>query len=724
MSIKTISSYDAIVKASTTDRKIVFNLRKTYPAFIILALMLIASFFVMEFIANSIKSDQKLAFEKATNSVISRVEKQVDNILHVQWTLDNLFKNTYVVRDVFELNSDVSVNTYSFIKSINTVTKVKRSYLSEFVFLTRSQGYYDLKIHPETNNDELYIVEYVVPFDKNKERSGFDYKTDEVAFETIEKAITNNAIYLTPVYEFREGIKGFQLVSPIYHRGNPTNSEKERSRFSRGVLVFELMSDDFFTQALGKGVASDSTIHFEIKEIFDSKENIIYYSDNYLRDESHEPLVTDSKAFTFGENHYEIVFENLPNFIGKFESYLPLVALMVSIILSLILFAFIISVITSKERANDIAEKITRSQRRIVDTSSDIIGILDLQGVWKTINNAATSVFKLEPEEIIGQNIKSYYITKVDSTGFSKAIIQTHDEGAYEQLCLMEIQGRKKWMDWKFTISKTDELVYAIGRDVTLEKEAEEQSRIRSKQINLAEHFAKEANVSKTFMIKEINHKVNELLEQNNKDLLKLSNLENLGNDETDVLLSNISEKTNKVQSIIDNLYEKSYLTDLSKKFKIDEIEFISLFRETFNKVDAAYPHCNVTVNLDFSNLDKIYIQADITAIYEALNRLFNIIVPNRIKAIEISALVLKNDFENALEIEILVQNNNELTDIINIYRQYSEDLFEAMLKDDDDYIYNIALAESDLRRMNGTFKMENLDENENVIIITIPINN
>ena len=66
----------------------------------------------------------------------------------------------------------------------------------------------------------------------------------------------------------------------------------------------------------------------------------------------------------------------------------------------------------------------------------------------------------------------------------------------------------QKWVNWSFTISKTDQLIYAIGRDVTLEKIAEEQAALRSKQIQLAEQFTREASEFKSYFMTKLSHQM------------------------------------------------------------------------------------------------------------------------------------------------------------------------------------------------------------------------
>lgn len=726
MSIKNIETYESLVKGSTEDKKtILFNFRKTYPAYIILIVMIAASFLVMDFIKSSVESDRKLAFEKASNSLVSRINDHTNNIMSVQWTMHNLFKNTYVVRGVFELNGMNAVNTYESLKSINYVYKVKDSFLKQFVFETRSQGYYDLKVHPKADRETYYIVEFVVPFEGNEDRSGFDYASDDIAMEYINESAVKDTIMVTPVYEFRKDIEGFQIVSPVYTKGSTPENEKERLREYKGSLILEIESDSFFKNAIGEGVASDSSVYFTISEKVKDEEKSIYKSDNYSDFDnlsSFVPAVQDRRTFTIASKEYFIDLNTIPGFGGVTQEYLPYIALVISLIIGFILFAFLISVITARERAEDIADKITRSQRRIVDTSNDIIGITDISGEWKTLNNATMSIFDKDPEELLDTSIKEMFSKHEDEVEFAKAIVQTQDDKAFNQTAVMEVNGKKKWIDWNFSISKVDGLIYAIGRDVTLEKEAEEQAYVRTKQINLAEHFATEANVSKSYLIRDISDRIMGLVEDNLDDIKRISELDVDFPEEESKSLMDIEEKSTILYKIIDGVKEGTMVSDIDQNIVINRINFIKEIKEIINDFEARQGD-NFVIDAEFNQIEELIIYANQDSLKESFMTLFKLLSPKGEKT-ELSLQLQKNEYENVMEMEIMASPDEKLSRMIKLHKENRTNIIDAMPQDEDDYLYNIAVVESDFRRMNGAMTLESLGEGaENLVIITIPLN-
>src|SRR3989339_1944739 len=142
------TSYESILKQAASQRKLVFDIKKTYPAFIVLILFLVLSVFIWIFVADKVQSDKTAAFDKANSSVMSRVELKVQNSYQVLQSMRGLYDNlVQVVRDYFVLYGLVSVKTYSSIISLMYVPKIDSSLLSEHIHFTQSQGLYDYKVY-------------------------------------------------------------------------------------------------------------------------------------------------------------------------------------------------------------------------------------------------------------------------------------------------------------------------------------------------------------------------------------------------------------------------------------------------------------------------------------------------------------------------------------------------------------------------------------------------
>lgn len=722
MSIKTISTYESIVKGTDQKKKsLIFNFKKTYSAYIVLILTIIASFFVMQFVESFIESDQKLAFEKASNSIVSRVEKHNQNIMHVQSSIQNLFEKTFVVKTVFELNSLNLVQTYESLVGINYVYEVYAHQMPEFIHSVRSQGYYDIKIHPKAEREVYYIVEYVVPFEGNEERSGFDYASDEIAMEYIKKSAELDSTLVTPIYNFREGVTGFQIITSIFKDGEVRETLDQGIETNQGILVLEIDSKKFFEEAMGEGNASDSTVYYTVTDPSDSNK-LVYQTKNYPETISDPPVIKETKDILLANKTFNINISTVPGFGGEAQKILPYLSFIVVLIIGIMLFAFLISVITARERAQEIAERLTLSQRRIVDTSNDIIGILDLDLVWKTVNKAVNSILGVSADTIIGTNISKYYKKDIDKEELLAKIKSTKYDTAFSQTALMKLDDIERWVDWNFSISEEDKLIYAIGRDVTLEKEAEYLGIIKSRQRNLAEHYAKEANISKSFLIRSISDKMMRLILENQKYLQKINEADIEIIEEDENILVEFEENSNVIYNIVDSMKENTILSDDSNDYRIEKVNFLDKIETAISDARLKYGDKNLQINAEWNQLKDLFVYANEENLVESFKLIFSTLVSN-VENVEINLQIEKNNFENVMELEILCSNNVKLSEIVEIFKVNRNNIFDLLTANEEDLIYNIALIESDFKRMNGNITIETLEKDETLFIITIPLN-
>jgi len=722
MSIKTISTYESIVKGTDQKKKsLIFNFKKTYSAYIVLILTIIASFIVMQFVESFIESDQKLAFEKASNSINSRIDKHNLDIMHVQSSMQNLFEKTFVVKSVFELNGLNLVQTYESLLGMNYVYQVFPNQMGEFIHSTRSQGYYDMRIHPKAERQEYFIVEYVVPFEGNEDRSGFDYASDEIALQYIKKSAELDSTLVTPIYNFRNGVEGFQIITAIFKDGENRETLDQGIETNQGTLILEIDSKKFFVEALGKGNASDSTVFFTIKDPSDNNK-LVYASANTPKDENFKPVVEETETITIAGKDFELYLATIPNFGGSTQDALPIISFIVTLIIGIMLFAFLVSVITSRERAQEIAERLTLSQRRIFDTSNDIIGILDLEGIWKTVNNAMTPILGVDSDVVIGTHLNSYYKNEIDRKELVATISETQKETAFNQTALMKVNETEKWIDWNFSISKADGLIYAIGRDVTLEKEAESLGIIKSRQRNLAEHYAKEANISKSFLIRDISDKLINILVDNQNNLQKLNESKVELSENTESLIVKVEENSNIVYNIVESMKENTIMSDKSNDYRIEKVNFLSKLNIALDETKKKYSNKSLEIITEWNQLKDLFVYANDEALTVTFDQLFRTLVTSQ-NNVEINIQIEKNSFENVMELEILCTNNTELSSIVEKFKANRKNLFDIISSADEDYIYNIALIESDFKRMNGNTTIETLEKDETLFIITIPLN-
>jgi PAS domain S-box-containing protein len=512
------NTYESVLKSAARSSTKVYTFARILPTFAFFAVMLIISFFLWKQSKDQIHTDLRSEFDKAATSVMTRLATKEEQKKQVINSMSGLYDILVeVVKDYFELYGSVPTNTYESIISISYAPRIQKKDLDMFVYNTRSMGYYNFELKSSGVRDIYYPIEYLVPFEGNENRIGYDIGDIYDTYEILEEARLEGQIVSTPFFEIRPGIEGFMLLSPIYkYKSNNDSREKRKDNF-KGFVVLELNSQLFFKNALGHSIVnrnssfpSDTSIIFEIVDKADGNPMQVYSSSNFSKlGTGYRPYLKSSQPFMIADRELMVNFYSVPNFGGDFRSRLPLLILIGSIIASIALTLFVFSILTGRARALDLANRMTASQRRIMDSSKDIISVLDTNGIWKSMNPASELILNYKPEELVGSDIKNYYFDEYEQFKFESLFNLDTDENTEKlDLKMKNKYGNMVWVNWIFTSSKSDKLVYAIGRDVTYEKIAEQQALLKTKQIQLAELFSREANESKTFFIRRFSHQL------------------------------------------------------------------------------------------------------------------------------------------------------------------------------------------------------------------------
>ncbi len=723
------NSYDAILKQAGDSKGIVFKFSKTYPAYILLAIFLALSFLVYQFFNNKVSQDSKNTFDKATSSVMARLDKKQEVNTEIMRSLQGIFNSMeQVVRDYFTLYGEVPTKAYPSLLSMIYVQRTPTETMpltDDFLYYAQRTVFYDYAIKPAGKREEYAPILYIVPQIKHQHMLGKDFLVNPMLREIMAKSRDNNMMVTTPVFTMRDpDTVGFYYMCPVYKHGKPIETLEDKRKNYEGMVLLEIDHKMFFTEAIAGGSPTDSSIVFEIYDKDASnKETCVFRSknaDQYKAD--YKPEHQYPLSFKLADRTMEIRFRSVPDFSTSFQRMLPLLALGISVVLSFAFFGFILSVTTSKARAVDIAERITRSQRRIVDSSKDIIAVLDPSGTWKSMNPACYGIFGIDAAEMIGQSINGLFENESDLAAYNEKAAQAADEETIRVDYRMKTStGEIKWINWSFTVSKTDSLIYAIGRDVTLEKLAEEQARLRSKQIQLAEQITREASEFKSFFMTKLSHQLRNSLTGIIGYLQLLSNQIYDTDEERDSYVSMAEESSEELFAFISDIDDVSGASDESKR-ELATIPFEKVLASATGDMKKAYDNRKVQIQMMEEGTSAKVI-SDFGLLQTALVEVFAALSGCKDETqIQISAS--ENPYEGATEVQILTDANPAVTDLIDVYRKHTNNLVDALSLDSDDVLLHFATAASCFRMLNGTMTVETFGAEEgNIVQITLPLN-
>ncbi len=722
-----IVSYEEILKQSANKQKTGKNFKKTYPAFIVLVLMISLSFFIKDLFKNKVNNETQATFNKAVNSVMLRVDNKYRSNLQVLTSIQGLY-DAYidVVRDYFKLYSSVPTSTNSSIKSLMYIEAIASADLDNHVFNMQRQGLWDYKIHPTSKSDLYYPVAFIEPLDPNINNAGFDFNSNEQIKYAIELSRDDNKVVATNVMQTlcNTESEGFYIIAPVYKQNTSRGNIEDRRKNFKGVVVQEIAVDKFFKDALGGNFPADTSIIFEFIERDGTKESRIFASKNIeLLKENYVPI-SSKEIFHVADKHLEVRFYTVPNFIDWFSAHLEWISFSVSMLLSLAFFGFMLSVITSRARALDLAERMTRSQRRIVDSSQDIIAVLDFNGNWKSMNPASDTIFGLSSASMIGNSINSLLIEEDDiqkfKTMFNSAIDESTERIDYQ---MKSSNGDIKWVNWSFTISKSDSLIYAIGRDVTLEKIAEEQAKLRSKQMQLAEQFTREASEFKSYFMTKLSHQMRNSLTGIAGYLQLVSSKIYESEEELDAYIASAEESSDELFTFVSDMIEVAIGSGDAASSSLTTNSLDIILKDATAKLVEMLPlEKSIKVSMMDDNIIPKVV-ADRRLLLSAFVQIFNSISEGNTET-DIQIAATENPYEGATEVQMMTNANPLVAEMIGIYKANTNSIIEVLSKDKKDILLNMAIGASIIRMMNGTMTVETFGADEgNIVQITLPLN-
>ncbi len=721
------SSYDSVVKSAAPQKTSIFQLSKTYPAFLTLFIGLILSFFVWKFVEGTVQSDRDTAFDKATSAVMTRLDAAYDRQHQILNSFDGLYKNSVqVVRGVFELYGAIPTSTYSSILSVSYVPQVSRKDRDEFIYYAMSERYYDYKITPPGDRELYFPVEYIVPLKRNTHRSGFDFATQPQAFETMQRSQRMlGKVVASEFYNVRPDTLGFLMMFGVKKKVVDSFAVELKGDKIEGVVMLELSASGFFTTTINDNpVPTDTSIYFACYDNVNGKKQSVFTSANSSKiPQGFSPLISETKTFKIADREITIDFATVPSFGQGFQGRLPLFSLFGGVLISFVGFAFILSIVTARGRALDLAERMTRSQRRIVESSQDIIAVMDLSGSWKSLSPAIQKSLEYMEAELLSKNILDTFLYPEDNERLKTAIAAAKDDIGFT----FEVQSRTKsgemrWISWHLTVSRPDGLIYSIGRDITLQKTSEEQAMLHNKQVQLAELSALEANDFKAKFMRELSHNLRDALTGTMGFLQLLSAKAYSSEEEEETFIETAENSSEQLFTYVTDI------TDVAGEVIIQGDTSPSKIRYSEMKPDIEAA-VNVEVTADRS-IKMIYEEDGVNTAMMVNKNIFVDVVSKiflalsgGMKTTELFIAVRANSYEKVAEVEILSSPSANIARLIQLFKQESANLIEALPQDEYDVMYNLGLASSSLRRLGGTLMIDSLGDGEqNVAMITVPL--
>ncbi len=717
-----------------------------YPAYIVLALTLVASIGVGILLLQNVEEVRRSDFERNTINVSQRLRSTVQRYTQVSQTMMGLYESYgIVIRDIFEVAATPSVRVFPSMLSISFISFVPISGVEDFVYNARRERYLDyrLDVTPQARQ-RLYMMPifYVVPFPAKQSLSGLDVANIPEMQQAILTARDSNCTVLSQTFRLGQDSTVMALLAPVYKRtfrAVPEAQAKEditaadyyvqadtttlqaRIKNFAGVMCIEIQLSQFVREAFGELEHADPGII--VRCIDKTANNAVLYQSASLSAQSNPNFTPEFQTRTrvqLGNHTIELEFIATPEFGSSVEKNLPYITAGVSVLASLSLFAFLVSLLSGRARAQFLAERITRSQRRIFDSSQDMICVTSLNYSIRSVNPGMVETLGYTPDELIGASLWQFFDQNADALKLFKG---ADGERIHYETPMHKKDGSVIWVSWNSTVS--DDAMYSIGRDITIEKQYEQQLRLRTKQVELAQQITIESAHSKNILMSNLSFYARTALSSILGYVQIISMRAYDSKDEEETLNKPIQRDSDLLMSRMHDIVtiaERDTIASITRGTMM-RIPILESFADFENELAQRLPNKGITFAKQFDAEVADYIlNVDREMFYNALTFAIDSLTQGSQFSFVQTGITL-NTHEAVAECEFLFPISPGIHDTLKRFRSYSMfQLISALDQDNDDIMFRLAQAHSLFKMLGANIMVDVVDEETAVMFLSISV--
>ncbi len=397
----------AISSLMMTDFKRNTSLKQ--PAIVLLSSWGLAGLLFLGFYVRSVNESNK-QFTEIVESVAPILEDRINLYFAALKSGTGLFAASDDV-DRGEWKNFLELGQFKLPGSdgIGVIFNVPKKNLSQFIKATQADKAADFsyELYPNLSPKEIaqaksrdtaYIITYIEPQDKNKEKIGVDISSEENRRIAAELARdTGGATVSNLVTIFRDPQKrpAFIIYYPFYKRGPAPKNREERRERIQGWIFAPIVTDLFFKSVFSLG--SFKGLSYSVFENDNDKNFLLSSSVDFENLPSEHELV---RNFKIANRVFHCHFKRSKDFYSTQDKLSSWVGAIASII-SLLIGTFIVSLQIVKTKALELAEKKTKDLR-----ASEELWKFALEGAgdsvwdWDILTNKI--YFSKQSESILG----------------------------------------------------------------------------------------------------------------------------------------------------------------------------------------------------------------------------------------------------------------------------------------------------------------------------------
>ena len=354
-----------------------------------------------------IKNASAEASDKLKQEVASRIELYQYGLRGARGVVLTAGENR-ITRDIFSQYSktrDVDIE-FPGARGFGFIRRVPQSSVERFTLLARQDGWPDFSIKMlNPNFNEHYVIQYIEPVERNRQAVGLDIASEKNRREAAASSLYSGEVRLTGpitlVQATGKSQQSFLILMPIYRGGSTPSTLDERLDKGFGWSYAPLIMEEVLA-----GLNYDpNKLHFELYDVTDLDDPVLFYSGGVHEGSSYEQLDT---MVVYGRNWRTSVAVS-PEFIQDLHLVNPVVFLVFGLLMSFLLAAIVAAIRVNMARRQEVVEYQARITA-LVENSADGIISKSLDGVIISWNKGAESIFGYTQEDAIGQSISKLLV--------------------------------------------------------------------------------------------------------------------------------------------------------------------------------------------------------------------------------------------------------------------------------------------------------------------------
>ncbi|MGP2543612.1 CHASE domain-containing protein [Yersinia sp. 2541 StPb PI] len=374
---------------------------------------------------NEIEANAKIDFQRNVDRVSGEVERRFSQPIYGLNGIRGVYAtNSHLTREQF--NAYVASRNlpveFPGVRGFGFIQRVSRSQLNAFITDTRADGAptFSLRQLQDKQHDDLYIIKYIAPAEKNQGAEGLDIGSESVRREAALLAINSGKPTLSgTIHLVQSNVKtpGTLLFVPVYKSGTYPTTLAERQASLVGLLYSPIVIADLL-----RDIPEFMNGRVDV-ELFDSLNDLsnrtmIFDADgskyaNFIPDEEHDDEAIAARIFhntsvlPLPGRKMTLRISSTPVFEALTERYAPWLVFAFGLLLSSALALLIRQQISGRNRAEMLARNMTADLERlalVAKNTSNAVVITDVKRNIVWVNEGFERITGYSQAEVFGKS--------------------------------------------------------------------------------------------------------------------------------------------------------------------------------------------------------------------------------------------------------------------------------------------------------------------------------